>query len=229
MAQPNVCLPSPCSHTIRSRFYFAFRHLLFRQPARSPYMRPPAINIFANNAGQDARAADADAQSASEPAKASSDFRDPAVRDGGAEMAAPYGTRSRNRTGNARINYAEDKDIDIDQLRLLPRRRQEAVATGQLDDERRWPRPRRWPGRASWAWTMGKSHRHRMARRDQSLSSSNGGGSGGVGGGGGGTSVSHAAQASGAYAAVAQAQGRWGRSSSSVGASDTDADSGQPY
>lgn len=29
-------------------------------------------------------------------------------------MAAGYGTRSRNRGGNARINYAEDKDIDMD-------------------------------------------------------------------------------------------------------------------
>lgn len=29
-------------------------------------------------------------------------------------MAAPYGTRSRNRNGNARPNYAEDKDYDVD-------------------------------------------------------------------------------------------------------------------
>jgi hypothetical protein len=29
-------------------------------------------------------------------------------------MAAGYGTRSRNRGGNSRINYAEDKDIEMD-------------------------------------------------------------------------------------------------------------------
>ena len=31
-----------------------------------------------------------------------------------ADLAAPYGTRSRNRTGSSRPNYAEDKDIDND-------------------------------------------------------------------------------------------------------------------
>ena len=35
--------------------------------------------------------------------------------DGGmTETAATYGTRSRNRTGNARPNYAEDQEMDID-------------------------------------------------------------------------------------------------------------------
>lgn len=29
-------------------------------------------------------------------------------------MAAPYGTRSRNRTGSSRPNYAEDKDYDVE-------------------------------------------------------------------------------------------------------------------
>lgn len=31
-----------------------------------------------------------------------------------AELAAGYGTRSRNRTGNPRPNYAEDRDYDVD-------------------------------------------------------------------------------------------------------------------
>ncbi|ATY58583.1 PHD finger and BAH domain (Snt2) [Cordyceps militaris] len=37
-----------------------------------------------------------------------------ADKDAGADGAVPYGTRSRNRNGNARINYAEDKDIEMD-------------------------------------------------------------------------------------------------------------------
>lgn len=37
-----------------------------------------------------------------------------AEKDVGADASAPYGTRSRNRHGNARPNYAEDKDIEMD-------------------------------------------------------------------------------------------------------------------
>lgn len=37
-----------------------------------------------------------------------------ADKEAGADGAAPYGTRSRNRNGNARPNYAEDKDIEMD-------------------------------------------------------------------------------------------------------------------
>ncbi|KAM4054854.1 PHD-zinc-finger like domain-containing protein [Hirsutella rhossiliensis] len=61
----------------------------------------------------DSKATGADALPASESARASSGS-DTAAKDPGAEMAAPYGTRSRNRTSNARPNYAEDKDIDMD-------------------------------------------------------------------------------------------------------------------
>lgn len=35
-------------------------------------------------------------------------------KDAGTDTASPYGTRSRNRNGNSRPNYAEDKDIDTD-------------------------------------------------------------------------------------------------------------------
>lgn len=37
-----------------------------------------------------------------------------ADKDAGLDGATPYGTRSRNRGGNARPNYAEDKDIEMD-------------------------------------------------------------------------------------------------------------------
>ncbi|AEO66043.1 uncharacterized protein THITE_2113820 [Thermothielavioides terrestris NRRL 8126] len=36
---------------------------------------------------------------------------------------SPYGTRSRNRTGAARPNYAEDKDFDLDLFDVYPRRK----------------------------------------------------------------------------------------------------------
>ncbi|KAL1865788.1 hypothetical protein VTK73DRAFT_5080 [Phialemonium thermophilum] len=39
--------------------------------------------------------------------------------------ASPYGTRSRNRTGASRINYAEDKDIDMDLFEMYPERRED--------------------------------------------------------------------------------------------------------
>lgn len=35
-------------------------------------------------------------------------------KDAGGDSASPYGTRSRNRNGSSRPNYAEDKDIDAD-------------------------------------------------------------------------------------------------------------------
>ena len=41
-----------------------------------------------------------------------SDAGTPAVETGDANGAAPYGTRSRNRTGASRPNYAEDKELD---------------------------------------------------------------------------------------------------------------------
>jgi hypothetical protein len=39
---------------------------------------------------------------------------DSTAKEAGADSAFPYGTRSRNRTGTSRINYAEDRDIDGD-------------------------------------------------------------------------------------------------------------------
>ncbi|EGZ74189.1 BAH-domain-containing protein, partial [Neurospora tetrasperma FGSC 2509] len=46
-----------------------------------------------------------------------------AAKDG-STAANPYGTRSRNRTGNSRINYAEDRDLDMDIFELYPDRRE---------------------------------------------------------------------------------------------------------
>ncbi|KAF7559767.1 hypothetical protein G7046_g4367 [Stylonectria norvegica] len=40
---------------------------------------------------------------------------DAMVKDDGGDSAPGYGTRSRNRHGNSRPNYAEDKDIEMDQ------------------------------------------------------------------------------------------------------------------
>ncbi|PHH83630.1 hypothetical protein CDD82_6076 [Ophiocordyceps australis] len=63
----------------------------------------------------DPKAADADIRpAASEAANKASSSSDSADKDAGGEMSVSYGTRSRNRAGNARPNYAEDKDIEMD-------------------------------------------------------------------------------------------------------------------
>lgn len=45
------------------------------------------------------------------------------AKDANGETASPYGTRSRNRNGNSRINYAEDKDMDVEIFEMYPERR----------------------------------------------------------------------------------------------------------
>jgi hypothetical protein len=51
----------------------------------------------------------------SQPMTASnSTSSNPSVIDIGAGLVAPYGTRSRNRNGTSRPNYAEDKELDTD-------------------------------------------------------------------------------------------------------------------
>ncbi|EXJ85434.1 hypothetical protein A1O1_05798 [Capronia coronata CBS 617.96] len=47
-------------------------------------------------------------------ATASSSSQPPPVENGDGSNLGPYGTRSRNRAGGARINYAEDKELDLD-------------------------------------------------------------------------------------------------------------------
>lgn len=61
------------------------------------------INIF-----QDSKASDPDKNPDAMAQSAGSE------KDLGADPSATYGTRSRNRTGNPRPNYAEDKDIEMD-------------------------------------------------------------------------------------------------------------------
>jgi len=111
-------------------------------------------------------------------------------------MAAPYGTRSRNRTGNARINYAEDKDIEMDNYDYYhsktnpdgsgkkPSRQSTAAANGDG--------PLRGSGSRKLGLDDGKSAgSSQNGSREQS--SSNGGGGGG---GGSSTAASQPAQAS---------------------------------
>ncbi|RGP81534.1 lid2 complex component snt2 [Fusarium longipes] len=61
----------------------------------------------------DSKASDPDAQSVSDPMTTQSGL-DSAAKDASADAASGYGTRSRNRNGTSRINYAEDRDIDAD-------------------------------------------------------------------------------------------------------------------
>lgn len=61
---------------------------------------------------QESKTTNTDPQSTVE-AMTNSSASDPMAKDAG-DMASPYGTRSRNRSGNPRPNYAEDKDIEMD-------------------------------------------------------------------------------------------------------------------
>ncbi|KAK1976972.1 hypothetical protein LZ30DRAFT_602358 [Colletotrichum cereale] len=67
---------------------------------------------------------DAALRNTSQPmTKSSSAGSDPASKDAGIEAANPYGTRSRNRNGSSRPNYAEDKDLDVDMYDYAPEKR----------------------------------------------------------------------------------------------------------
>jgi len=55
--------------------------------------------------------------------KSNSAGSNPAAKDAAASTASPYGTRSRNRTGASRPNYAEDKDLDMEIFEMYPERR----------------------------------------------------------------------------------------------------------
>lgn len=57
--------------------------------------------------------------------KSNSAGSNPGPKDGGAGTASPYGTRSRNRTGASRPNYAEDKDIDMEIFEMYPERKED--------------------------------------------------------------------------------------------------------
>ncbi|KAF4467451.1 Lid2 complex component snt2 [Fusarium albosuccineum] len=78
---------------------------------------PPSTLLPLHLGGQfyfvDSKASDPDAQSVADPMITQSGSEGTA-KDAGTDTASPYGTRSRNRTGTSRPNYAEDKDIDTD-------------------------------------------------------------------------------------------------------------------
>ncbi|KAM0612045.1 hypothetical protein ACHAP1_000942 [Verticillium nonalfalfae] len=61
------------------------------------------------------------AADASQPmTKSMSSGSDPSAKDAAQDTASGYGTRSRNRNGTSRINYAEDKDVDVDMFDYYP-------------------------------------------------------------------------------------------------------------
>ncbi|KJZ73615.1 hypothetical protein HIM_06948 [Hirsutella minnesotensis 3608] len=144
----------------------------------------------------DFKATGADQPTASDTAKPSSGS-DSAAKDSGAEMAAPYGTRSRNRSGNPRPNYAEDRDIDMDNYDYyrdkggpegVKKSARQATAVAAVADA-----PPRVPGgsRKSGVDEVRTPLPSQNGSRDQVSSSA--GGSGGATGG-----ASQVAQASGA-------------------------------
>lgn len=57
-------------------------------------------------------------------AKSSTQAAVDAAKDGSSTAANPYGTRSRNRNGTSRPNYAEDRDLYADIFELIPDRRE---------------------------------------------------------------------------------------------------------
>ncbi|KAK1447027.1 BAH domain-containing protein [Colletotrichum cuscutae] len=67
---------------------------------------------------------DAALRNAQPTTKSSAMGLDQSSKDAAAfEAANPYGTRSRNRTGSSRPNYAEDKDLDVDMYDYAPEKK----------------------------------------------------------------------------------------------------------
>ena len=86
-----------------------------RQSSHAPLNLPPKTSSpDDSNRPIDANALDSGA-AVSQPMTASnSNSSNPSIKDIGTGSAAPYGTRSRNRTGTSRPNYAEDKELDTE-------------------------------------------------------------------------------------------------------------------
>jgi hypothetical protein len=87
------------------------------------------INETAKSPGPATRAAESQPMTASNSTSSNPSVKD--VGGGGAEGAVPYGTRSRNRTGTSRPNYAEDKELDAEF----------EVAASQRDNGRKTAKP----------------------------------------------------------------------------------------
>ncbi|KAM0332358.1 hypothetical protein ACHAQA_002635 [Verticillium albo-atrum] len=86
-------------------------------PSTSPTGQPSGSNSRTNLAEQNAELT----SGASQPmTKSMSSGSDPSAKDAALDTASGYGTRSRNRNGTSRINYAEDKDVDADMFDYYP-------------------------------------------------------------------------------------------------------------
>lgn len=69
-------------------------------------------------------------------ATASTSSQTPNQDDGDGNSAAPYGTRSRNRPGGARPNYADDKELDMEieaagRIKAAPKKMASAAPTAE--------------------------------------------------------------------------------------------------
>ncbi|KAK5990368.1 Lid2 complex component snt2-like protein [Cladobotryum mycophilum] len=74
----------------------------------------------------DSKPASPNGKAAPDSMATSSSASDAAEKDAVTDVAAPYGTRSRNRNGNNRPNYAEDKDIEMDMYDYYPSDKKES-------------------------------------------------------------------------------------------------------
>ena len=86
-----------------------------QEPPQAESMTSSTVEDFNENArspGPAVRAAESQPMTASNSTSSNTSIKDAAA--GAAGGAVPYGTRSRNRTGTARPNYAEDKELDAE-------------------------------------------------------------------------------------------------------------------
>ena len=87
---------------------------------------PPDDDAVAQDASQTAQTS-LEASSATKTSTQVDDLDSSMAAD-----AASYGTRSRNRTGNARPNYAEDQDVDLDSTSAATTKKKHAIDTAAV-------------------------------------------------------------------------------------------------
>ncbi|KAB5580316.1 hypothetical protein GE09DRAFT_432976 [Coniochaeta sp. 2T2.1] len=75
---------------------------------------PPSPPNVPDESAPRASSSSAPPQTQEKPAMNGSTTQQAASKETGSGTASPYGTRSRNRTGASRPNYAEDKDLDVE-------------------------------------------------------------------------------------------------------------------
>ena len=101
--------PAPHSRPASAKNDSAFAPLPPRVSSKSPQHTPhPPTNSAAKSTVLESQPMTATSSSSSMP----SDQQTNNSMD--ATGASPYGTRSRNRTGNPRINYAEDREVEME-------------------------------------------------------------------------------------------------------------------